>query len=60
LTSFPFAKDKLLALRVGMAVENGAALVEAIVEKIQRVRERVRRCRVAESAFCYGTVRPHF
>jgi tetraacyldisaccharide 4'-kinase len=41
LTSFPFAKDKLLALRVGMAVENGAALVEAIVEKIQRVRERV-------------------
>ena len=35
LVRFPFAKDKLLALRVAMTVENGTALVEAIVEKIQ-------------------------
>jgi tetraacyldisaccharide 4'-kinase len=34
LVRFPFAKDKLLALRVVMTVENGAALVDAIVEKI--------------------------
>ncbi|HWH76522.1 MAG TPA: tetraacyldisaccharide 4'-kinase, partial [Candidatus Binatus sp.] len=35
LTRFPFAKDKLLALRVAMTVENGAALVDAIVAKLQ-------------------------
>jgi tetraacyldisaccharide 4'-kinase len=34
LVRFPFAKDKLLALRVAMTVENGAALVDAIMEKI--------------------------
>jgi tetraacyldisaccharide-1-P 4'-kinase len=34
LRRFPFAKDKLLALRVAMTVENGAALVEAIVQKL--------------------------
>lgn len=35
LQRFPFAKDKLLALRVAMHVENGAALVDAIVRKLQ-------------------------
>ncbi|MGH7855426.1 MAG: tetraacyldisaccharide 4'-kinase, partial [Candidatus Binatia bacterium] len=34
LQRFPFSKDKLLALRVAMTVENGSALVDAIVEKI--------------------------
>lgn len=34
LRRFPFAKDRLLALRVAMTVENGAALVDAIVAKI--------------------------
>jgi len=36
LQRFPFAKDKLLALRVAMTVENGAALVDAIVRKLRR------------------------
>ena len=35
LQRFPFSKDKLMALRVAMTVENGAALVDAILEKIQ-------------------------
>ena len=35
LNRFPFAKDKLLALRVAMTVENGDGLVSAIVEKIR-------------------------
>ena len=34
LMRFPFAKDKLLALRVALEVSNGEALVDAIVEKI--------------------------
>jgi tetraacyldisaccharide 4'-kinase len=34
LSRFPFAKDRLLALRVAMSVENGAALVDAIVARI--------------------------
>ena len=38
LRRFPFAKDKLLALRVAMIVENGSALVEAIVERLQASR----------------------
>jgi tetraacyldisaccharide 4'-kinase len=38
LTRFPFAKDKLLALRVALEVENGDALVDGIVEKIQAAR----------------------
>ncbi len=38
LARFPFAKDKLLALRVAMSVDNGAALVDAIVEKIKESR----------------------
>ncbi|HYT55506.1 MAG TPA: tetraacyldisaccharide 4'-kinase [Verrucomicrobiae bacterium] len=39
LARFPFAKDKLLALRVAMTVENGSALVGAIVEKIEQARD---------------------
>ena len=38
LTCFPFAKDKLLALRVAMEVANGDALVAAIVKKIESAR----------------------
>lgn len=38
LTRFPFAKDKLLALRVALEVENGAALVDGIVDKIYAAR----------------------
>ena len=38
LTPFPFAKDKLLALRVAMEVENGDALVAAIIAKIEAAR----------------------
>ena len=40
LARFPFARDKLLALRVAMTVENGPALVGAIVERIKQVRGR--------------------
>jgi len=36
LVRFPFAKDKLVALRVAMQVENGAELVQAIVSRIHR------------------------
>jgi tetraacyldisaccharide 4'-kinase len=35
LNRFPFARDKLLALRVAMTVERGETLVDAIVEKIR-------------------------
>ena len=38
LTRFPFAKDKLLALRVALEVAYGGALVGAIVEKIEAAR----------------------
>ena len=38
LVRFPFAKDKLLALRVAMTVENGSALVQSIVAKINQAR----------------------
>jgi twitching motility protein PilJ len=37
LCRFPFAKDKLVALRVAMAVENSDVLVGAIVEKLEHV-----------------------
>jgi tetraacyldisaccharide 4'-kinase len=37
---FPFPKDKLLALRVAMAVENGDALVNALAQKITVTTER--------------------
>jgi tetraacyldisaccharide 4'-kinase len=39
LARFPFAKDKLLALRVAMTVENGSDLVNAIVERIEQARD---------------------
>lgn len=42
LAPFPFAKDKLLALRVAMKVENSAALVGMIVDKIEQARGRKR------------------
>jgi tetraacyldisaccharide 4'-kinase len=34
LIRFPFARDKLLALRVTMVVENGAALIQAVLDRI--------------------------
>ncbi len=37
LVHFPFAKDKLLALRVAMSVDNGETLIDAIVEKLKPV-----------------------
>ena len=40
LVRYPFARDKLLALRVAMVVENGEPLVSSIVEKIQRAQSR--------------------
>lgn len=36
LMHFPFARDKLVALRVTMQVENGADLVQAIVARIRQ------------------------
>jgi tetraacyldisaccharide 4'-kinase len=36
LVRFPFAKDKLLALRVAIKVENGELLVAAMLERIQK------------------------
>lgn len=36
LIRFPFGRDKLLALRVTMAVENGDHLIQAIVERIHK------------------------
>lgn len=36
LVRFPFARDKLLALRVAMRVENGPLLVEAMLERIEK------------------------
>ncbi len=38
LIQFPFAKDKLLALRVAMEVEDGAGLIQALMERIGRAR----------------------
>jgi hypothetical protein len=38
LVRFPFAKDKLLALRVAMTVENGSGLVQSIVARINQAR----------------------
>jgi tetraacyldisaccharide-1-P 4'-kinase len=40
LIYFPFPKDKLLALRVAMAVENGDSLVNALAQKIAATTER--------------------
>ena len=36
LIGFPFGREKLLALRVRMAIENGDRLIQAIVERIQK------------------------
>ena len=44
LVSFPFARDKLLALRVAMRVENGPALVEAMLQRIQKKIKKTDRC----------------
>lgn len=41
LARFPFAKDKLLALRVAMTVEKGDALIDAILQKVQPAREPI-------------------
>jgi tetraacyldisaccharide 4'-kinase len=38
LEQFPFAKDKLVAVRVSMEVENGAQLVDSVVAAIERRR----------------------
>lgn len=38
LIRFPFARDKLLALRVTMVVENGEALISAVADRIQKGR----------------------
>jgi tetraacyldisaccharide 4'-kinase len=40
LSRFPFARKKLLALRVTMVVERGDALIDTIVERIQKKEER--------------------
>jgi tetraacyldisaccharide 4'-kinase len=42
LIRFPFAKDKLLALRVAMNVENGESLIGAIVDKVEQAKENYR------------------
>jgi tetraacyldisaccharide 4'-kinase len=36
LVHFPFAKEKLLALRLALSVENGDALVDAMVDKLNQ------------------------
>jgi tetraacyldisaccharide 4'-kinase len=36
LVHFPFAREKLLALRVAMVVENGDAVIQSIVDRIQK------------------------
>lgn len=36
LIRFPFARERLLALRVAMTVENGNALIQAVVEGVQK------------------------
>jgi tetraacyldisaccharide 4'-kinase len=40
LMRFPFAKDKLLALRVAMRVEKGDMLINAVIERIRKRLER--------------------
>jgi len=36
LARFPFAKEKLMALRVEMVVENGDMLIAALLERVQK------------------------
>jgi hypothetical protein len=40
LIGFPFARDKLLALRVGMEVAGGDKLVSALAARIRQARCR--------------------
>jgi tetraacyldisaccharide 4'-kinase len=42
LNRFPFARKKLLALRVAMVVERGDVLIDIIVERIRKKEERIR------------------
>jgi tetraacyldisaccharide 4'-kinase len=42
LVRFPFAKDKLLALRVVMNVENGELLVDAMLDRIEKNNHRLK------------------
>jgi hypothetical protein len=42
LIRFPFATDKLLALRVAMKVENGESLIGSIVNKVEQAKENHR------------------
>jgi tetraacyldisaccharide 4'-kinase len=41
LNRFPFAREKLLALRVAMVVEHGDALIDTIVSRIHQKEERI-------------------
>jgi tetraacyldisaccharide 4'-kinase len=41
LSRFPFAREKLLALRVAMVVEHGEALVDTVVSRIHQKKERI-------------------
>ncbi len=41
LDKFPFAKDKLVALRVAMEIEGGDALVDSVAEAIERRRAEI-------------------
>jgi hypothetical protein len=44
LVRFSFAGKELLALRVAMIVESGAALLQSVVEHIQKKQSRHRGC----------------
>jgi tetraacyldisaccharide-1-P 4'-kinase len=39
LIRFPFGRERLLALRVVMAVENGDRLIQAVIDGIQKKSE---------------------
>jgi tetraacyldisaccharide-1-P 4'-kinase len=41
LVRFPFAKDKLLALRIVMKVENGEVLVDGMLARIKKNNHRL-------------------
>jgi tetraacyldisaccharide 4'-kinase len=45
LERFPFAKDKLVAVRVAMEVENGEELLERVVAAVERRRAELARPR---------------
>lgn len=52
LARFPFAKDKLLALRVAMKVENGGTLIESILARIGRTPNRPAGSRASTTEMC--------